>query len=131
MNSHEPIPKDYEVQPLERGQKAKDKATCGHCGLSWDDGEVTGITPTPSGRCPFEYFHLYPEDECEDGKYFQVEYDLNYTGGDYSNVGAFAFVLVSLVDEVGMDTAFKQTTGFDPIHIVHWSEDDLFDGPEE
>jgi hypothetical protein len=28
-------------------------ATDGACGLSWDDSIVTGITPAPSGRCPF------------------------------------------------------------------------------
>jgi hypothetical protein len=39
----EPIPKDYVVQPLKPGQPAKELATCGHCGLSWDDGKVTLI----------------------------------------------------------------------------------------
>lgn len=58
-----PIPKDWEVQPLKPGQPAKDRATCGHCGLSWDDGISTSMTPTPSGRCPFEYFHIYPKDK--------------------------------------------------------------------
>jgi hypothetical protein len=28
--------------------------TCGTCGRSWDDSIITGVTPTPSGRCPFE-----------------------------------------------------------------------------
>jgi hypothetical protein len=54
------IPSDYQVQPLKPGESAgkwTDKATCGTCGLSWDDGKVTGITPAPSGRCPFECFH--------------------------------------------------------------------------
>ena len=31
-----------------------DVATCGACGRSWDDGQSTGVTPTPAGRCPFE-----------------------------------------------------------------------------
>lgn len=35
--------------------------TCGHCNLTWDDGKVTSMTPVPSGRCPFELFHVYPE----------------------------------------------------------------------
>lgn len=61
MKTHEPIPKDFAVQPLKLGQFAKVKATCGHCGLSWDDGKSTSWTPAPSGRCPFEYFHVYPE----------------------------------------------------------------------
>lgn len=53
------IPKDFEVQPLtpEEAKQAKDPATCGTCGLTWDDGKSTTWTPTPSGRCPFEYFH--------------------------------------------------------------------------
>jgi len=51
------IPKDHPVQPLKPGQKAKDPATCGSCGLSWDDGVSTSMTPTPSARCPFESFH--------------------------------------------------------------------------
>lgn len=51
------IPHDYPVQPLADNATAKDRATCGTCGLSWDDGKVTGMTPAPAGRCPFEYFH--------------------------------------------------------------------------
>lgn len=60
---HEPIPADFAVQPLKPGQEAKDKVTCGHCGLSWDDAIQTEWTPAPSARCPFEYFHLYPDEE--------------------------------------------------------------------
>lgn len=54
---HEPIPADFEVQPLAPGQAVTARATCGQCGLSWDDGASTSRTPTPAGRCPFEYFH--------------------------------------------------------------------------
>lgn len=32
-------------------------ATCGECGRSWDDAFASGVTPAPSGRCPFEYQH--------------------------------------------------------------------------
>ena len=32
-------------------------AQCGHCGRAWNDDKSTGVTPTPSGRCPFEYEH--------------------------------------------------------------------------
>lgn len=56
---HEPIPEDHPVQPLTPGQPAEDRATCGYCGLSWDDAVVTSMTPTPSGRCPFEAYHVY------------------------------------------------------------------------
>lgn len=59
---HEPIPKNWPVQPLRSGQKAEDKTTCGTCGLSWDDGKVTSMTPAPAARCPFEQFHIYPKE---------------------------------------------------------------------
>lgn len=51
------VPKDFPVQPLKPDESAKDRCTCGTCGLSWDDGKPTEWTPTPAGRCPFEYFH--------------------------------------------------------------------------
>jgi len=36
------------------------KATvCGHCKRGWDDSVSTSVTPVPSGRCPFEYDHVY------------------------------------------------------------------------
>ena len=65
MRAHKRIPKTWEVQPLKPGQKAAAKATCGHCGLSWDDGKVTGMTPAPSARCPFEAFHLDAPEPAE------------------------------------------------------------------
>lgn len=58
---HEPIPADFPVQPLKPNQKAEDRVTCGHCGLSWDDAIITSMTPAPSARCPFEAFHIYEE----------------------------------------------------------------------
>ena len=30
---------------------------CLTCGRAWDDNKPTGLTPAPSGRCPFEYWH--------------------------------------------------------------------------
>ena len=38
-----------------------DIATCGQCGRSWDDSIVTGITPAPSARCPFEGMRRLPK----------------------------------------------------------------------
>lgn len=58
------IPKDHPVQPLgptEYAKKLSDTCECGWCGLKWDDGIVTSMTPVPSARCPFEAFHIYPE----------------------------------------------------------------------
>jgi hypothetical protein len=56
-----PVPHDWPVQPLRQGQHANNPATCGTCKRSWDDGIVTGMTPTPSARCPFEQFHASTE----------------------------------------------------------------------
>jgi hypothetical protein len=57
MMSVKRIPKSFPVKPLLLGQPAKNKVTCGYCGLSWDEGIITYWTPAPVGRCPFEYFH--------------------------------------------------------------------------
>jgi hypothetical protein len=65
MRPHITIPPDYEVQPLKPGEPAIDKCRCYTCGLAWDDGIVTGITPAPGARCPFEPFHIEEEDEAE------------------------------------------------------------------
>lgn len=37
---------------------------CGHCGRSWDNSKPTTWTPTPSARCPFEYWHRYRKGEA-------------------------------------------------------------------
>lgn len=34
--------------------------TCLDCGRTWDDSIVTGITPTPAARCPFEGMRRLP-----------------------------------------------------------------------
>lgn len=38
-------------------------ALCGTCGRAWNDEKSTGVTPAPSGRCPFEYEHEDDDDE--------------------------------------------------------------------
>lgn len=39
-----------------------DNATvCYTCGRAWDDTVSTHVTPTPAGRCPFEYEHPEPK----------------------------------------------------------------------
>jgi hypothetical protein len=35
-------------------------ATCGTCERTWDDAVITGVTPAPAARCPFEYWHRAP-----------------------------------------------------------------------
>ena len=57
------VPKDHPVRPLKRNQPAEDRATCGTCGLSWDDAIPTSMTPAPAARCPFEEFHDYANED--------------------------------------------------------------------
>jgi len=32
-------------------------ATCGSCGMTWNDALISERTPAPSARCPYEYEH--------------------------------------------------------------------------
>lgn len=46
------------VKYVATGNAAPDSfMRCGTCGRAWDDTRVSQWTPTPSGRCPFEYWH--------------------------------------------------------------------------
>jgi hypothetical protein len=38
------------------------EAMCGECKLTWNDAAVSSVTPTPGGRCPFEYHHEEAEE---------------------------------------------------------------------
>lgn len=60
------IPRDFPVRPLtewgdpeawNNAAASRTLSQCGTCGRSWDDSVTTSLTPAPSGRCPFEYFH--------------------------------------------------------------------------
>lgn len=63
------VPKDFPVRPLATKQRAKDPVTCFNCGLSWDDAIPTAYTPAPSGRCPFEAFHIMSKPKKEKPKH--------------------------------------------------------------
>ena len=60
----------------------------------------------------------------EEETYIQVEFDLNYWGGDYSSMNSEnAYVPYRLVQECGsVEAAFEQHTGHDHAHIIHYSE---------
>ena len=81
-------------------------------------------------------------------KYIQVEYDLNYWGGDYAKVGfswlkrEFAYIPLTLIEHLqgnldsnqqtkgedeAVKSAFEQFTGHDPKHIVNYAIDDTYD----
>jgi hypothetical protein len=59
---------DRGVEYVEHGNVEtlpKGWALCGHCGRGWNDEKSTSVTPTPSGRCPFEYEHEQDEQTTE------------------------------------------------------------------
>jgi hypothetical protein len=75
-------------------------------------------------------------DDYNDGPRVRFEYDLNYRGGDYRGVGAFVYVPLAVVESFEHDPdadrkAFYRHTGHDPIHIVHYSLDELWDSNGE
>lgn len=43
----------------------EDLVTCGSCGRTWNDAIITGSTPAPAGRCPFEGIHGDGDDRCD------------------------------------------------------------------
>lgn len=63
----------------------------------------------------------------------EVEFDQNYSGGNYSNVGSFVTLSIDNASESDLQelvhSQFKSDTGLDPIHIVNWrvEEDDECD----
>lgn len=56
----------------------------------------------------------------------QVEYHLGYSGGDFDLVGSFAYIPRRLVRSGKVGRAFKAFTGHDPIHIIHFTSDEVF-----
>jgi hypothetical protein len=96
------------AQRDDNGTVVVETATCGNCDKEWNDALISGSTPTPSGRCPYEAIHkeiaelkaleaLQEEAEgyCPDWKYGatliadsyfedyaqELAEDLGYTGG--------------------------------------------------
>lgn len=63
----------------------------------------------------------------------KVEYDPAYTGGDYSGVGRVSLLPLSAIDaaerdgagEQSVPRAFRNHTGLDPVHIIHYTMDEL------
>lgn len=66
----------------------------------------------------------------------QVEWDPAFWGGDYDDVGDFAYIADSLVDALAqnaqlngadpLDVAFELVTGEDAVHIIHIESDEKF-----
>lgn len=52
----EPCPA-LSIDPEDRHDGRSEPTQCGTCLHWWDDAVITSMTPTPAGRCPFEYDH--------------------------------------------------------------------------
>lgn len=96
------------------------------------DGTTAARLLAEQGSDP-EFFNLDDKGNDVEGywdggevRYFRFEFDLGYTGGNYSDVGDFAYVPESMVNELGEKGAFTATTGHDAIHIIHWIVDELY-----
>jgi hypothetical protein len=61
-------------------------------------------------------------------RYVQVEYDNQFYGGDYTGTGSFILIRVTDVQRLGsVENAFRVMARMEPVHIIHYSEDELYD----
>jgi len=51
--------------------------------------------------------------------HIEIEYDKSYWGGDYTQVGDYAYIPFELVDAIGAEEAFQIATGCDRANIVN------------
>lgn len=60
--------------------------------------------------------------------FIKVEYDANFSGGDYNGVGSFALVSSDVINlEGGVEAAFSHKTGLPSDCIIHFTVDELYD----
>ena len=55
--------------------------------------------------------------------FIQVEYDPEYSGGNYSKVGQFAYIPADVKD---VEKAFEEQTGYPRSCMIHYSPDELY-----
>lgn len=61
-------------------------------------------------------------------RYIQVEYDEQFYGGDYSGTGDLILVSLTDIQNLGsVENAFRVAASMEPVHIIHYSEDELYD----
>jgi hypothetical protein len=63
--------------------------------------------------------------------YVAVEYDLDYFGGDYSGLGEEALLSIEGLTDENLKERFREQTGHDPAHIIHYSFDEAVDANGE
>ncbi|MBE7553136.1 MAG: hypothetical protein HS126_18845 [Anaerolineales bacterium] len=106
---------------------------CIICGRLFDERYSLGTTADGGDVCPDHPRHpKLLKDEGETCKVI-VEYDLNYWGGDYDDVGDDVTIEVFDPDDhIEVDIAFKAQTGINPVHIITWHEaEDEDEGEDE
>lgn len=74
-----------------------------------------------SAACPVAFT------KDEPGKFVRVEWDPKFFGGDYDDVGAFAYIeLVNNLNDDNLEERFEQATGASRRNIIHYTFDELF-----
>lgn len=63
--------------------------------------------------------------------FIAVEYDLKYYGGDYHGYGETALLPFEGLTDDNLHERFRQQTGHDPVHIVHYTFDEPVDADGE
>jgi hypothetical protein len=111
--------------------EVSDDTIKGPCSGNWtitEQQEVDGPTMATllmaqgSGT---EFFQLDEKGNDLDEEVIEVEYDEGSSDGNNAEGGSRAYIPAKLVEEVGMEQAFNQTTGIDPVHIIRWSEGEI------
>jgi len=69
---------------------------------------------------------LMPADSVRIWPCIRVEYDLAFYGGNYGKVGDFAYIPVANIGR-SVEAAFEKQTGHKRVHIIHYSENELYD----
>lgn len=59
-------------------------------------------------------------------KFIKVEYDPEYTGGDYHKIGEMSLLPLDECEKKGVEVTFSRWMDLDPIHIVHYSLDEHY-----
>ena len=63
--------------------------------------------------------------------FIRVEYDLAYSGGDYSGSGQTVKLLLDGLTDENLPERFQQVTGHNPVHIIHYTFDEPVDADGE
>ena len=63
--------------------------------------------------------------------FIEVEYDLAYHGGDYHGYGEQALLPFDGLTDENLHERFREQTGHDPVHIVHYTFDEPVDADGE